>query len=80
MTAWERIMTNFVMAAEAKPKKATAIPDGYKQCGDCKKLHLLANFYTRRGHGYASRCKPCYKAYQLELQRKRRARKTPSNS
>ena len=81
MTAWGQIVSNFVRLDEARPRKQPAeIPEGYKRCRDCDKVQLLACFYERRGHGSTSRCKVCYAAYQNELQKRKRAHRTPPNS
>ncbi len=60
---WAQVIEAFTKEPEpvtAKPKASAT----HKRCKDCEKFLSLDNFYKRDKHGYSSRCRPCYIAYQ----------------
>jgi hypothetical protein len=66
MGNWTKIVGDF-----AKPIDTSEIirQTTHKRCLGCERLVDLNEFYLRPGHGYASRCKPCYIKQQHDRQK-----------
>lgn len=64
---WAQILSDFAVAPEVKRKKE---PATHKRCVGCEKALPLDMFYPRQGHGYMSRCKPCYGEQQKQRRKK----------
>jgi hypothetical protein len=66
MADWSKIVDDF-----AKPIDTAGVVKHttHKRCLACERLLNLNEFYLRLGHGYASRCKPCYIKQQHDRQK-----------
>lgn len=51
------------LAGAPLPEEKVVVPDGFKQCGDCKSLKQLDDFSRQRngGSGRSSQCKDCHR-------------------